>query len=123
MTTSDSEKHLPNYIRIHRRRAGLSQEELGELLGFRVESVARHEQFQTAPNIRIAIGYEIIFRIPISELFAGVRDDVATNVEANLAQLEERLGRRGASGRDANDTARKLMWLAKRKDGHCRSLP
>lgn len=123
MTTPDSEKHLPNYIRVHRRRAGLSQEELGELLGFRLESVARHEQFQAAPDLRIAIGYEIIFRIPISELFAGLRDDVASDVEAKLARLEEQLGRRNANGRDANETARKLVWLSERKNRHCESIP
>jgi len=123
MTTQDSEKHLPNYIRIHRRRAGLSQEELGELLGFRAESVARHEQFQAVPDLRIAIGYEIVFRIPVSELFAGLRGDAATEVEAKLARLEELLGRRNASGRDANETARKLVWLSERKNGHCESTP
>jgi DNA-binding XRE family transcriptional regulator len=116
MTTPDSDRHLPNYIRVHRRRAGLNQQELGGLLGFRVESVARHEQFRTIPALQVAIGYEIIFHIPVSELFAGLRDEMVTDVEAKLALLEERLGQRSAQDRNASETARKLLWLAERKN-------
>jgi len=116
MTTINSDRPLPNYIRVHRRRAGLSQRELGQLLGFRVESVARHEQFNATPALEIAIGYEIIFRIAVSELFAGLRDEIATDIETKLALLEEQLGRRSAVGRQANETARKLQWLSERRN-------
>jgi DNA-binding XRE family transcriptional regulator len=118
MNNPESEKRLPNYIRIHRRRVGLSQREMSEILGFRIESVARHEQFHATPDLQIAIGYELIFRIPVSELFAGLRDEVATDIEAKLRQLEEQLGQRSARDRDANVTARKLAWLSKRRDIH-----
>jgi DNA-binding XRE family transcriptional regulator len=117
MNNPESEKRLPNYIRIHRRRVGLSQREMSEILGFRIESVARHEQFHT-PDLQIAIGYELIFRVPVSELFAGLRDEVAIDVEAKLRQLEEQLGQRSAKDGDANVTARKLAWLSKRRAIH-----
>jgi len=74
------------------------------------------------PDLQIAIGYELIFRIPVSELFAGLRDDVATDVEAHLLQLEEELGKRSARDQDANATARKLAWLSKRRDVHYESV-
>jgi ribosome-binding protein aMBF1 (putative translation factor) len=116
MTNPESGRRLPNYIRIHRRRVGLSQREMSEILGSRVESVARHEQFYATPDLQIAIGYELIFCIPVSELFAGLRDETATDIESKLRQLEEQLGQRSAKDRDANVTARKLAWLSRRKD-------
>jgi DNA-binding XRE family transcriptional regulator len=115
MKTPEPHRRLPNYIRVHRRRTGLTQEELSDVLGFRVESVARHEQFYATPALQVAIGYQLIFRIPISELFAGLHDEVATDVEAKLLRLQERLGQRSAKDRDARAVARKLAWLSERK--------
>jgi DNA-binding XRE family transcriptional regulator len=114
MANPDSKKNLPNYIRIHRRRAGLTQRDLSDLIGFRTESIARHEQFHSIPPLQIALGYEIIFHVPISDLFAGLRDEIATDIEPKLAKLEEQLGTRSARGRNSNDIARKLMWLSDR---------
>jgi DNA-binding XRE family transcriptional regulator len=123
MKDPESDKRLPNYIRIHRRRAGLSQRELSQTLGFRVESVARHEQFQATPDLFIAIGYEIIFRVPVSELFAGLRDEISSRIEAELLQLEEQLGRRSVRDRDATMTARKIAWLSERRNTNYESVP
>jgi hypothetical protein len=51
----------------------------------------------------------------VSELFAGLRDDVAFDVESKLAQLEQELGERSVQDRGASSTARKLIWLVTRK--------
>ena len=122
MRNPEPKRRLPNYIRVHRRRTGLSQRELSEVLGFREESVARHEQFDAAPDLLIALGYEIIFRVPMSELFAGLRDEVAVEVETRLTALEQRLGQRSARDRDANATARKLLWFSERNLPLCESV-
>jgi hypothetical protein len=73
------------------------------------------------PDLPIALGYEIVFRVPVSELFAGLHDEVAVEIEARLATLEERLGRRSARDHDAKATARKLLWLSERKNALCES--
>lgn len=116
MSHERNAERLANYIRIHRRRSGLSQRELEQILGYKNEgSVSQHELFQVMPPLRIAISYEIIFRSPVAELFGGLHDALARDIEDKLAALERELGQRSASGRDANATARKLMWLTARK--------
>lgn len=119
MNNKEVDRQLANYIRIHRRRSGLSQSELGRVLGYHdEETVARHERFHVTPPLEIAISYEIVFRIPIREMFAGLRDEVEVKVEASLAELETQLGQRSAGHRNAHATARKLIWLSGRRDSN-----
>jgi DNA-binding XRE family transcriptional regulator len=116
MTPKELDRRLSNYIRVHRRNAGLSQGELGRVLGYRDdETVARHERFHTTPPLEIAISYEIVFRVPIADLFAGLRDAMELKIEGSLVQLEEQLGEQSARNRNALATARKLTWLGERK--------
>jgi DNA-binding XRE family transcriptional regulator len=116
MGKPEKDHRPPNYIRVHRRRAGLSQHELGSVIGYRdAEGVARHEKSLIAPSLELAISYELIFRVPVSEIFAGLRDQVAAEVELRLERLEQQLGERSAQDRNALVTARKLVWLTARR--------
>lgn len=111
----DNPKALANSLRLHRRRTGLSQGELGRLLGYDDESaVAKHERFQAMPPFLIALGYEIIFQVPVSELFPGIAETVALGIEARLAEMEDELRQGGDIARPATMTTRKLDWLATR---------
>jgi len=117
MKHKELNQRLSNYIRIHRKNAGLSQGELGGALGYCDEqTIARHERFHVMPPLRIAISYAIVFRIPVAELFAGLHDEVELGVETRLAQLEQQLGQRSARDGTALITARKLLWLSQRKN-------
>jgi DNA-binding XRE family transcriptional regulator len=124
MTATEIDTRLPNYIRVHRRRAGLSQDELSQALGYgNAQTVARHERLHATPPLGIAIRYELIFRIPISELFAGLHDEVASDVEASLARLKDRLEQQSARDRYAIATAQKLVWLSERKKSEHEYVP
>lgn len=112
----DEERRLPNYVRIHRRKVGLSQRELGRILGYQDEvPISRHERFHATPTLITALGYEIVFRIPVSEIFAGLKDLVEEDVERRMIELGTTLGQRGASDPRAAMIARKLEWLSERK--------
>ena len=79
---------LPNYIRMYRRQSGLSQDEIGVLLGGVSEtSVVRHESFKRTPSLELALCYSILFRVDPRELFAGVFE----SVESELAERAEDL--------------------------------
>lgn len=105
-----------NALRLHRRRTGLSQGELGRLLGYEDESAVRkHEGFHAMPPFLVALGYEIIFQVPASALFPGVTETVALGIEARLAELEHALRHEGAVARSAAAAARKLDWIATRR--------
>src|SRR6185437_318185 len=105
-----------NNLWAHRKRTGLSQRDLGRLVGYVDEgSVSRHERSQSTPTILIALSYEAIFRAPLSKLFAGLSAEVARSVEAKLVAFEQELGSQSGRGPNASRTAQKLMWLKQRK--------
>lgn len=105
-----------NYLRAHRKKSHLTQRELARIVGYRhAGPILRHEHFRSTPPLVIAVGYEIVFRVPITQIFAALREVVAEDIEARLAELEASLGNRSARERNAKVIAQKLLWLAERK--------
>lgn len=108
--------HLGNYIRTHRKKAGLSQRELGHLLGYSDKfPVSRHERSRSLPPLLIALAYEVIFDVPVCELFAGLHETVQLAVNNRLAELEGRL-HQSEGGHRAAAVAQKLEWLNQRRN-------
>lgn len=106
---------LVNYLRIHRRNAGLSQTELGRMLGYRDETaVANHERFESIPPFLIALSYEIVFQVPASELFAGLKETLTIVIEERLAEFEHRLREKGSVVLRPG-VAKTLEWLHNRR--------
>ena len=108
---------LVNYLRPQRKRTGLSQKDIATLLGYNEEGpVSRHERFRTIPPLLIALSYEVIFQVPVSELFSGLRHAVADAVDRRLAELESRLDEKQKGNRQQRDiAARKLQWIRHRR--------
>jgi DNA-binding XRE family transcriptional regulator len=93
----------------------MTQSELAQILGFLNEvPVSRHERSTTVPNLLTVFGYAIIFQVPISEIFPGLRHTVEVGIEERLAKLEEKLQQSTAKGRSAAAVARKLEFLCER---------
>lgn len=83
---------LPNYLRAHRKRLGLSQDDVAFLLGCRHGTkVSRYERFRRQPGLLTVFACEILIGVPARELFAGVyltvERDVVQRTEALLRQL------------------------------------
>ena len=94
-----SEQNIGNYLHTRRRKAGLSQREMGRLLGYADEgAVSRHEQSKTVPPLRIAIAYEIVFQNQISELFPRVTEKMKTNIEQRLLEVRKGAARENRQG-------------------------
>lgn len=113
-----NENRLVNYVRAHRKRAGLSQREVALILGYGDEGViSRHELFRTVPPLLMALGYEAIFRTSVSELFPGLRETIEHSIEASLAEFESDLRKQknAAKGSQLLVITRKLEWLADRR--------
>jgi DNA-binding XRE family transcriptional regulator len=107
------EGSLSNYIRTHRKRIGLRQSELARILGYNSKvTISRHERVFALPSLLAALGYEVLFAIPVSDLFAGMREAVAQAIDTRLGELEKDLlqeqERRGAR-------AQTLNWIASRR--------
>jgi len=107
---------LANYLRAHRRKTGLTQHDLARVLGYVNRGpISRHERLESVPSLLIALSYEVVYRVPVSEIFAGLAETVEFNVEAQLAQFETYLGEQSARSSQAIAIARKLEWLSERR--------
>ena len=107
---------LENYLRANRKQAGLSQREMGILLGYADEvAVSRHEH-HAVPPLLSAIGYEIVFKRPIAKLFPGIREAVEKRIEAQLLRFEEEWQQENREGRRRSRIAQKLAWLSERRN-------
>lgn len=85
-------KALENYLRMHRRRAGLTQAEVAYLLGVRSGGkVSRYERFNRRPELETAVAFEIILGVAVGDLFAGIREDVEHEVKKRARRLQRRL--------------------------------
>jgi DNA-binding XRE family transcriptional regulator len=111
-----SEEPLVNYLRVHRQAAGLSQRDVGLILGYGdPEAVAQHERFRSLPPLLAALGYEVMFQVPVSEIFAGLRYVMEQSVEKHIGEFEMELKSREIEGFRAKGHQQKLRWLTERK--------
>ena len=105
-----------NHLRTHRKKTGLSQRQLGQLLGHADKGfVSRHERARALPSLKAAFAYEVVFRTPASSIFPALRENVAGDIEARLVEMEDALGRRSAKERGANVVSQQLIWLMERR--------
>jgi transcriptional regulator with XRE-family HTH domain len=89
---------LPNYLRAHRKRAGLSQAEVARLLGCRDGAkVSRYEHFRREPTLRTALTCEMIFQKPVRDLFAGISEQVERDARRRAKFLARRIAARTQS--------------------------
>jgi DNA-binding XRE family transcriptional regulator len=105
-----------NYIRVHRRRCGLSQRELGILVGYQHGyAVGQHERSRAQPSLLTALAYEIVFEVPVAQIFTGFHSVVVQSVARNLQELKADLDRQ--SGRRKKPTPEKKQWLLNQRIG------
>jgi transcriptional regulator with XRE-family HTH domain len=87
---------LENYLRMYRKRAGLSQDEVAYLLGGKSGTIAsRYERFRRTPSLETALACEAIYGVPVKELFAGVSAKAEGLVRRRARLLKKRLDASG----------------------------
>jgi transcriptional regulator with XRE-family HTH domain len=110
-----------NYLRAHRRKSGLSQRDVGKLLGYKDPGqISRHERATSVPPLAAALAYELIFGAPVAAIFAELHDAVRRDVEPKLKEMETAL-ENCAGGRNAPLIAQKLVWLSERQKVQAKS--
>ena len=79
---------LHNYLTMHRKRAGLSQQEVARLLTIRTDAaVTRHELGHRLPSARVLMSYEILYGESVAKLFAGCYADVEGDLQDRAKKL------------------------------------
>lgn len=107
---------LQNSLHMRRREAGLNQRQVAEILGSTSEDqVSRYERSEALPPLAIALGFEALFRIPVSQLFWGARDAAQARVSDSLKSLAELCQEKSGRGPDAARIAHFLEWLKARE--------
>jgi transcriptional regulator with XRE-family HTH domain len=102
-------RKLQNYLRTYRKRFCLSQKEVAFLLGVKNGAKAsRYERLQRVPLLETILAYEVIFKVPVRELFGGVFEKVNEDV-IRRAKLLTRILQEGKADRA---TTRKLELLS-----------
>jgi transcriptional regulator with XRE-family HTH domain len=106
---------LENYLLSYRKESGLSQEEVGFLLGCEDGTlVSRYEKRRRLPPIKTLLACEEIFGAPIAELFAGMQQSVKKDVARRRLELMSKLQAKALKGSAAQTNAYKLRKLAER---------
>jgi|SRR6266566_1463678 len=110
-------RKLNNYLRTHRRHAGLSQSEISFLVRLKSKSVlSRYERGESQPSLRTALACQAAFGTPVSELFAGLSDSVAKDTHDQMKRLQTQLQARAQT--DLKSTGRRIMqkfqWISHR---------
>jgi DNA-binding XRE family transcriptional regulator len=98
---------LDNYILSLRKQCGLSQDELALLLDIHGDRIRQFEQKGRSPELRHAIGLELIFNEPVQQVFAGVSEAMRKQIAARARAMLETL-----SGKTIQENAEKLDTLA-----------
>jgi transcriptional regulator with XRE-family HTH domain len=81
-----------SYVRAHRKRWGFSQADLARLLGVKASTtISRLEGGSRLPDLRIALCVEIIFGVPIRELFPKWTDEIEVRLLERANDFYEEL--------------------------------
>ncbi len=104
---------LENYLRTYRKRSGLTQREVAFLLGSKNGAqLSRYEKQRRLPPLRTALAFEAIFKIPLAELFAGLRESVGRETSERIEKLDADVQAHRDSKRPTRLNARKRSWIA-----------
>ena len=69
------------------------------MLGFdKAQLVSGHEKRQRMPALETALAYEAIFGVPIADLFAGMRENIISDVQKRRSELTTRLRAKNQKG-------------------------
>lgn len=88
-------KKLPNYLKAHRKRYGLSQIDLAYLLGANTDTIVwQYEHEWRSPGFINLIALEYIFGLDSKTLFAGVAAEVEKETNGRARKLATMLASR-----------------------------
>jgi transcriptional regulator with XRE-family HTH domain len=104
-----------NFLKMYRKRAGLTQAEAAKLIGSRDRlQFARYERHLVDPPLRMAVACEQVFGVPVSELFAGLNQEVNAMTLRRTRSLKERLVRAAQRMPTSRRLLQKLEWVSDR---------
>lgn len=86
---------LPTYLRTIRKRYGLTQDEIGFLLGYTDTAIARYEALSRPPPLKVVIGAALILGETARGLFPGIYNEIEDDIMRRAKDLYDSLDKRG----------------------------
>ena len=84
----DSSQPKQNSLVLYRRRMGLSQKHVAQLLGHRDTSMISHYKHGRAlPPLAMALRLEIVYRVPVAFLFPAMYDALKLQIRKHEESL------------------------------------
>ena len=88
-------RKLTHYLKTYRKRAGLTQDEVAYLLGYKSGAkISRLERMKRKPTLVDLLGYEVLFRAPVRDLVAGLFEEVERSTVRRIGVLARKIHRR-----------------------------
>jgi transcriptional regulator with XRE-family HTH domain len=99
---------LENYLRVVRKKCGLTQHDVAFLLDEKVARVEMYENRSALPHARSAIGLEAILDEPLQMLFGGLAEGIRAGIVARARVLLQSM-----SDQVTSENAERLETLAR----------
>ncbi len=84
----------PSYLKTHRKRWTLTQQELGALLGVSDDAISRYESLNRMPPLHAVIAAEFVFGHHARRIFPSLYAAVERKIAKRAVRLAESLGDR-----------------------------
>jgi DNA-binding XRE family transcriptional regulator len=108
-----AKRYLPNYLRAYRKNSGLTQAEAAYVVGINRSDLWHYETGRREPSLRVVIALQVLYRIPIWKLFAGVYQAGVWATKRRLRVLEGKLLMQ-SSMKTSKQLTQKLAWISGR---------
>jgi len=110
---------IPSYLRTHRKRSGLTQDELADLLGLKSgQTVSRYECLKRSPSLETAFACQILFGAKAHEIYPGLYAKVEKITLRRIRTLRKRLrsdADNAMSVRKREILAQAMKWIRSRR--------
>jgi transcriptional regulator with XRE-family HTH domain len=110
---------IKSYLRTHRMKGGLTQDEMAFLLGCHSGTkISRFEHLARHPNLETALACQVVFGVPAHELFPGIYAEVEKIVTERARLLSGQLNAKreqDRSGLRKLETLRAIMAERKKR--------
>ena len=87
---------MPIYLRTHRLQWGLSQPDLGQLLGVSKDTISKYERGKRTPSAPVLLSVQLIFNTTARRQFPALHRVIENELIERVILFEERL-RKGRS--------------------------
>ena len=85
------QEHYPNRICFLRKRLGLSQKQIAKLIGQNRGMISMYERGHLMPSLASACMLELLFKIPLGDLFPDFYKELGKELEANKRKLKQKI--------------------------------